>query len=141
MSSTDTFAAIPPEKRGLIYDVFDVLDPLATTQEARKARKIIGEGALLISRILKHYDEVEQLAKVYFCFSQSMIGPNIKGNFTTQDIASDEHMAVTSTLAKDEATGAITITYTEPEGFPVHFHWTATVALDGTVTSTPIVIE
>ena len=312
LSSTDTFAAIPPEKRGLIYDVFDALDPLAMTQEARKARKMIGVAALLISRILKHYDEVEQLrtegyldrehlvpllygdlgvapnadnlqienqiqrtmyahpsimvplialandsgatfdecatalrsgqrlpnapyvtslsgklteldgtatggrnlmlgdlcrptnvkrisdetlvlksensrfifhfpdgetiaakigpkddpkvvaannaiadkletlcgkvhqkqlAKIYFCLSQSMIGPNVRGSFTTHDIASDEHMAVTSTLVKDDATGAITITYTEPEGFPVHFHWTATVALDGTVTSTPTVIE
>ena len=50
-------------------------------------------------------------------------------------------MAITFALAKDEATGAITITYTEPEGFPIHFHWTATVALDGTTTSTPMVID
>ena len=61
MSATDTFAAIPPEKRGLLYDVFDALDPLAMTQEAKNPHKKIGQGAMLISRILKHYDEVEQL--------------------------------------------------------------------------------
>ncbi len=49
-------------------------------------------------------------------------------------------MALTFTLAKDNATGAITVTYSEPEGFPFHFHWTATVALDGTTTTTPMVI-
>ncbi len=41
---------------------------------------------------------------------------------------------------KDDATGAVTVTYSEPEGFPFHFHWTATVALDGTTTTTPMVI-
>ena len=311
MSATDTFAAIPPEKRGLLYDVFDALDPLAMTQEAKNPHKKIGQGAMLISRILKHYDEVEQLraeghldrehivpllygdlgvapnadnkqiedqirrkiyanrdvmhslsflvndsgatfdecvtalragqrlpnapyvasatgelseldgtatggrnmmlgdlhrpsnpkhisdetlilkpenlrftfhfpdgetvaaktgpkddpeviaannaiadkietlcgkvhqkqlAKIYFCCSQSN-GMNVAGAFTMQDIATNEHMALSFTLAKDEATGAVTVTYTEPEGFPVHFHWTATVALDGTITSTPLVIE
>ena len=50
-------------------------------------------------------------------------------------------MAVTFTLAKNADTGAVTITYSEPEGFPVHFHRTSTIALDGTVTTTPMVIE
>ena len=312
ISATDTFATIPPEKRSLVYDVFDVLDPLAMTQEAKNPHKKISTSAMLTSRILKHYDDVEklrteghldrahllpllygdlgvapnddnsqiqdklrkklfvhpdimmplallmgdsgatldecvtairtgqrlpnapyvasangklseldgtatggrntlvgdlhrptcptrlsddsrvlepentrftfqfpygetivsktgneddpevratnnaiadkletfcgkvhqkQLAKVYFCLSQSMIGQNTKEAFKTQGIFSDEHMAVTFALAKDEATGAITITYTEPEGFPIHFHWTTTVALDGTTTSTPMVID
>ena len=82
----------------------------------------------------------KQLAKIYFCCSQSN-GMNVAGTFTMQDIATNEHMALSFTLSKDEATGAVTVTYTEPEGFPVHFHWTATVALDGTITSTPMVIE
>ena len=313
MSATDTFAAIPPEKRSLVYDVFDVLDPLAMTQEEKNSRKSLNSNASMhTSRILKHYDDVEklrteghldrahllpllygdlgvtpndsnqqiqdkfgkklfahydiiipltllvnnsgatvdecvtaiqsgqqlpnapyvapangkleeldgtatggrntmlgdlhrptcptrlsddsrvlepentrftfqfpdgetivsktgnendpevhatnnaiadkletfcgkvhqkQLAKVYFCLSQSMIGQNTKEAFKTQGIYSDEHMAITFALAKDEATGAITITYTEPEGFPIHFHWTTTVALDGTTTTTPMVID
>jgi len=41
----------------------------------------------------------------------------------------------------------VTIVTSQPEGLkdqdnrPLNFHWTTTVALDGTVTSTPIVIE
>ena len=41
----------------------------------------------------------------------------------------------------------VNITYSEPNGLkgkddkPLHFHWTATVALDGTTTSTPLVID
>jgi hypothetical protein len=42
--------------------------------------------------------------------------------------------------AKGE-TGAITVTYSEPQGFPFHFHWTATITIDGTTTTTPIMVE
>ncbi len=50
-------------------------------------------------------------------------------------------MALTFALAKDDATGAVTVTCTEPAGFPVRFRWTVTVALDGTVATTPLVVE
>ena len=89
----------------------------------------------------------QQLAGIYYSLSQSAIGPNVRGMFTTRDIASDEHMAVTISLAKDNETGAVTITCSEPEslkdadGRPIRFHWTTTVALDGTITNTPMVIE
>ena len=89
----------------------------------------------------------QQLAGIYYSLSQSAIGPNVRGMFTTRDIASDEHMAVTISLAKDNETGAVTITCSEPESLkdaddrPIRFHWTTTVALDGTITNTPMVIE
>ncbi len=83
----------------------------------------------------------KQLASLFFTLSQSGVGGNLKDAFQAQGIESDEHMALTFALAKDDATGAVTVTCTEPNGFPVHFHWTVTVALDGTVTSTPMVIE
>ena len=82
----------------------------------------------------------KQISSVFFALSQSAAS-NLKGGFIPQGIASNEHMAMTYTLAKDEATGAVTITYSEPTGFPLHFHWTATIALDGTTTTTPMVIE
>ena len=83
---------------------------------------------------------LKQISSVFFALSQSAAS-NLKGGFIPQGIASNEHMALTYTLAKDEATGAVTITYSEPAGFPLHFHWTATIALDGTTTTTPMVIE
>jgi hypothetical protein len=48
---------------------------------------------------------------------------------------------MTFTLSKDNDTGAVTIAYNEPAGFPFKFHWTTTVALYGTTTSTPMVVE
>ena len=56
-------------------------------------------------------------------------------------IKSDEHTALTYTLSKNAETGAITVTYSEPQGFPFQFHWTATVSIDGTTTTTPIMVE
>ena len=40
----------------------------------------------------------------------------------------------------DYNAGDVTVVCTEPKDFPVKFRWTATVAVDGTVTSTPLVI-
>ena len=50
-------------------------------------------------------------------------------------------MPLSFAITKNNATGAIEIACSEPAGFPLHFHWTMTVALDGTVTSTPMTIE
>ena len=52
-----------------------------------------------------------------------------------------EHMPLVYTLSKNENTGAVTIHYSEPEGFPFKFHWETTVNLDGHSTSTPIEVE
>ena len=54
----------------------------------------------------------KQISSVFFALSQSAAS-NLKGGFIPQGIASNEHMAMTYTLAKDEATGAVTITYSE----------------------------
>ena len=83
----------------------------------------------------------QQLGNVCFALSQSAIGTNTKDGFATHGIVSDEHMPVTFTLSKDEATGAVTIRYTEPEGFPLKFRWETTVALDGTTTTTQMVVD
>ena len=54
---------------------------------------------------------------------------------------SAEHMPLTYTLSQNEETGAITIHYSEPKGFPFKFHWETTVNIDGHATSTPIEVE
>ena len=82
----------------------------------------------------------QQLGNVFFALSQSATGTNVKDGFTTHGIVSDEHMPVTFTLSKDDKTGAVTIRYSEPEGFPLKFHWETTVALDGTSTTTQMVV-
>lgn len=68
-----------------------------------------------------------QTASVYRALSQDGLAPCLDA-FRTYGIRSGDRMPVTFTLAKDDATGAVTITYTPPEGFPVPFTWTATVA-------------
>jgi hypothetical protein len=40
----NTLAGVPPEKRDLIYDVFDALDPLARTQRETQTAKPVGSG-------------------------------------------------------------------------------------------------
>ena len=88
----------------------------------------------------------KQLSNVYYALSQSAASA-LKGAFIARGVASDEHMALTHTISRDNATGTVTIVTSQPEGLkdrdnrPLNFHWTTTVALDGTVTSTPIVIE
>ena len=82
----------------------------------------------------------EQLSALYFSLSQSAIGTNVQRAFTAQGISSDEHMAITFTISKNDETGAVTVRYSEPTGFPLKFSWETTIALDGTATSTPMVI-
>ena len=50
-------------------------------------------------------------------------------------------MVLDYTLSKDEETGAVTITYASPKNLPIKFSWTTTVAVDGSCTSTPLVVE
>ena len=67
-------------------------------------------------------------------------------NLSQFGIAGSEHMPLTYTIKKDDETGEVTVTYSEPEGLkdkdgrPVSFFWTTTVALDGTSTTTPLMI-
>ena len=83
----------------------------------------------------------EQFSAVCYALSQSGAGANVRSAFNTHNISSSEHMPLTFAITRSNETGAIEIVCSEPEGFPLRFHWTTTVALDGTVTSTPMVIE
>ena len=80
----------------------------------------------------------KQLSNVYFALSQSAIGVNVNCGFASAGISSDEHMPVTFTLSRNDETGAVTIKYSEPRGFPVKFNWTTTVDVDGNTVTTPM---
>ena len=83
----------------------------------------------------------KQLSNVYYALSQSALSVNVNGGFLAHGISSNEHMAVTFSLSRNDETGAVTIKYSEPEGFPVKFNWTVTVNVDGSSTSTPMRID
>ncbi len=83
----------------------------------------------------------EQFSAACYALSQSGAGANVRSAFTTHNISSSEHMPLTFAITRSNETGAIEIVCSEPAGFPLKFHWTTTVALDGTVTSTPMMIE
>ena len=78
-----------------------------------------------------------QLESVYLAFTQGAEGP-VCGAFMDLGIRSNEHMPLTYTLSKDAETGAITIRYSEPEGFPVKFSWETTIDTDGKSVTTPL---
>ena len=83
----------------------------------------------------------KQLSNVYFALSQSAIGGNLLGGLKEHGIKSNEHMAVTFTISRNDETGAITIKYSEPKGMPVKFNWTMTIDVDGNSVTTPMRID
>lgn len=128
--------------------------PNNVTLAARNGK--LGEGPQTIRENNEIADMLEllcgkvhdkQLAAVYYALSQSAAAPLKGGVFKARGVSSTEHLALTFTLSKNNETGAVTIVTSEPHGFkdkddrPLRFHWTTTVALDGTATSTPMVIE
>ena len=65
----------------------------------------------------------------------------LKGGLVAYGVYSSEHAAVNFELAKNEETGSITVKYSSPEGLPVRFSWTATIDVNGSMASTPLVVE
>ena len=88
----------------------------------------------------------QQLAAVYYALSQSSASV-LRGALISRGVKCDEHLALTHTISRDNATGTVTIVTSQPEGLkdrdnlPLNFHWTTTVAVDGKVTTTPLVVE
>jgi len=66
---------------------------------------------------------------------------SLRGALNGYGINSNEHVVLDIALAKDAETGAVTIRYSSPKALPVKFSWTTTIAVDGSSTSTPMVIE
>ena len=83
----------------------------------------------------------EQISSVYYALSQFGVSRNIRLGFLAHGITNTEHMAMRFAIERNAETGAVTVHYSEPEGFPFKFHWTTTIALDGTMSSTPMLLE
>ena len=134
--------AIASENAKFVFHFPDGSTVVAKTGDANDP-EVRASGAAIADKLAELCGEVHpaQLSSLYFSLSQSAIGSNTNRSFMAQGISSDEHMAVTFTLSKNDETGAVTVRYTEPAGFPLHFHWETTIALDGTATSTPMVIQ
>ena len=82
----------------------------------------------------------KQIGAVGYMLSQSALSPMVQKPLAKYGIVTNEHSPVDFTLSRDPRTGAVTITYSSPKELPVKFSWTATVAVDGTVRSTPFTI-
>ena len=83
----------------------------------------------------------KQIGAVALLLSQSGMGALRGKALAKYGIETNEHTPVNFALSRDDETGAVTIRYSSPSVLPVQFSWTATVAVDGSVTSTPFVIE
>ena len=119
-------------------NVFTVVFPDGTSLKSAStadATKVADKIATLCGNV-----HPAQLNTVYFALTQASTAPAV-GAFTAQDINVTEHMPLTYTLSKNAETGAVTVRYSEPAGFPVKFHWETTIDLNGIATSTPIVVE
>ena len=80
---------------------------------------------------------VAQANSVMMMLSQSGM-TNIRGGIPSIGVVCNEHSAVEYSLSKDDTTGAVTIKYSSPAELPFGFSWTATIDVDGNVTSTPL---
>ena len=78
-----------------------------------------------------------QTASVFMMLSQAGT-MGLIGGLSQYGIRSNEHSAIDFTLSKDESTGSIKIKYSSPAELPFEFSWTATIDVNGTVTTTPI---
>ena len=119
-------------------NVFTVVFPDGTSLKSAStadATKVADKVATLCGNV-----HPAQLNAVYFALTQASTAPAV-GAFTAQDINVTEHMPLTYTLSKNAETGAVTVRYSEPAGFPVKFHWETTIDLNGIAHSTPITIE
>jgi len=85
-------------------------------------------------------DQVREIFKKTVADMFGGVSANLNCGFVASGISSNEHMAVTFSLSRDHDTGAITIKYSEPKGFPVKFSWTTTIDVDGKSVSTPMLI-
>ena len=81
-----------------------------------------------------------QQSALLFAVSQAGIS-TLRGGLAPYGIFSTEHACVDFTISKNDETGAITVKYTGPEELPVRFSWTATIDVDGNMTTTPMVVD
>ncbi len=61
MAFANSLAQVPPEKRGLLYAVFDIVDPLMTTENDRAKSHHFELSLVLAARVLHNFDAVANL--------------------------------------------------------------------------------
>jgi len=83
---------------------------------------------------------VAQANAVMTLLSQSGLS-NLRGGLPQVGSTGNEHAPVDYTLTKNARTGAVTIKYNSPEALPFKFEWSATVDIDGNITTTPMTVE
>ena len=95
---------------------------------AEKVKSLCGKGHTI------------QANAVGYCLTQSANMPlnRALGNY---GIYASEHVVLDYTLSKNDETGAVTIQYSSPKHLPVQFSWTTTVGVDGSCSSTPMVVD
>ena len=125
---------IPDEKSAFRFR-FPGEDPIATDSSAQ-GKKNIGT---VIDKIEAMCGKLRprQASNVMTMVSQSALAI-LRGGLSIYGIDTNEHGGCDFTLSKNEKTGEILIRYSSPEELPFSFEWTATVGLDGSVTSTPM---
>ncbi len=81
-----------------------------------------------------------QQSALMFAVSQAGTGV-LKGGLVPFGIHSSEHASVNFSFSKNDETGAITVKYSSPIDLPIRFEWTATIDIDGNMTSTPLKVD
>lgn len=83
---------------------------------------------------------VSQANNVMMMMSQSGL-ENLRTGISNINVQCNEHSCVDFTLSKDELTGAVTIKYSSPEALPFKFEWSATIDINGSISTTPMTAE
>ena len=83
----------------------------------------------------------KQIGNVAFLLSQAGTSVMRGQPLAKYGIVTDEHSPVDFALSRNADTGAVTVTYTSPKELPVKFSWTATVDIEGNVTTTPFTVS
>ena len=77
-----------------------------------------------------------QTSSVMAMLSQAGMGVLVT-NLASHGIKGNEHCVMDFSLSKNNETGDVFIRYSSPKGLKFAFEWTATVKIDGTVTTSP----
>ena len=94
MSFANSLAQIPPEKRSVIYAVFDAFDKLPVNAEQRAKREEVDQSALLAARVLKNFDAVAALQSAGKLSRTSLL-PLLYPDFNLPPTASNKQIAAT----------------------------------------------
>ena len=94
MSFANSLAQIPPEKRSVIYAVFDAFDKLPVNAEQRAKREEVDQSALLAARVLKNFDAVAALQSAGKLSRTSLV-PLLYPDFNLPPTASNKQIAAT----------------------------------------------